>query len=69
MPDKVLVCKQCGQEFAWTEDEQDFFFKKGLKPPARCMFCRAALKKAKKDKFRGRIKIFSKDKEKKTEKD
>jgi len=39
--DKVLKCKDCGQEFIWTAGEQDFFYSRGFKnKPARCKDCR-----------------------------
>lgn len=55
MKDKVIKCKNCGQDFAWTTDEQAFYKQKDLKPPLRCPICRAAFKVAEKDKFRGKI--------------
>lgn len=30
MPDKKLVCKDCGKEFIFTEREQDFYKEKGF---------------------------------------
>ena len=44
--DKKLVCIQCGQEFLFTVDEQEFYARKGLSyDPKRCKACRQ-LKKA-----------------------
>ncbi len=57
MKDKVIQCIDCQQKFPWVVEEQEFYQEKGLKPPTRCPICRAAFKEAKKDKFRGRIKI------------
>lgn len=57
MKDKVITCESCHQEFAWTADEQEFYNQKGLKPPTHCPICRAALKQAKKDKFRGKLRV------------
>lgn len=56
--DKVIVCKSCGQEFAWTAGEQKFYDEKGLQPPTHCRICRAALEEAKKDEFRGKLAII-----------
>ncbi len=43
MEDKVLTCKDCGQEFIFSVSEQEFFAEKGfLNEPARCLDCRAA---------------------------
>jgi len=48
MPDKTLVCKDCSQEFTFTEGEQEFYKEKGLtNEPLRCPDCR----KAKKQQF------------------
>jgi CxxC-x17-CxxC domain-containing protein len=39
--DKTLVCKDCGQEFAFTAGEQEFYAEKGFQnEPARCKDCR-----------------------------
>lgn len=35
-----LRCVQCGGTFNWTGGEQQFYAKKGLKPPKRCGVCR-----------------------------
>lgn len=53
--DKVIKCKDCGQDFVWTIDEQAYYQQKKFKPPLRCPICRSTYKEAKKDKFRGRL--------------
>jgi len=53
--DKVIKCRQCGQSFAWTAGEQEFYAQKRLQTPKYCPICRAALKRAEKDDFRGKI--------------
>jgi len=53
--DQIITCVQCGQNFAWTQEEQEFYRQNGLTAPTRCPICRAALKEAQKDKFRGKI--------------
>ncbi|WP_297157641.1 zinc-ribbon domain containing protein, partial [Thermogemmatispora sp.] len=41
--DRVLTCRDCGQDFVFSAGEQAFFASKGLtNPPARCPDCRAA---------------------------
>lgn len=40
MPDKTLVCVDCGKEFIFTEGEQTFYTEKGLHEPKRCKECR-----------------------------
>ena len=39
--DKTLVCRDCGQEFAFTAGEQEFYRAKGFtNEPRRCPSCR-----------------------------
>jgi CxxC-x17-CxxC domain-containing protein len=43
---KVLVCKDCQQNFEFTSGEQEFYSEKGFKnDPVRCPDCRSAKKK------------------------
>ena len=43
--DKTIVCKDCGQEFTFTANEQEFFAEKGFtNEPQRCKPCRDARK-------------------------
>lgn len=45
--DKVLVCRDCGQEFVFTAREQEFYAEKGFQnEPGRCPACRQARKQA-----------------------
>lgn len=45
--DIMLVCRDCGKEFAFTVGEQEFYSQKGfLHTPVRCPECRQARKKA-----------------------
>ena len=47
--DKVIVCKDCGQEFTFTAGEQEFYAEKGfVNEPQRCKDCRNARKNASK---------------------
>lgn len=40
--DKYLTCRDCGNEFAFTASEQEFFAEKGFtNEPGRCPECRA----------------------------
>lgn len=49
MPDKTIVCKDCGQEFIFNESEQAFYREKGFdNEPQRCAACRR-LKKEQRD--------------------
>ena len=43
--DKTIVCKDCSQEFVFTEGEQEFYKEKGFEnEPQRCPDCRRAKK-------------------------
>jgi len=45
--EEMLTCKDCGQEFAFTAAEQEFYAGKGFtNKPGRCPQCRAARKSA-----------------------
>ena len=45
--DKVLVCKECGQEFVFSAGEQEFYAERGFQnEPQRCKKCRDARKNA-----------------------
>lgn len=47
MPDKTIVCKDCGASFIFSEQDQAFFREKGFdNEPQRCPDCRAARKQA-----------------------
>ncbi len=46
MADKTLICKDCQQEFVFTEGEQQFYQEKGLQnEPQRCPECRKSRKR------------------------
>jgi hypothetical protein len=38
--DKQLTCLDCGRGFTFTQDEQFFYWSKGLAEPKRCKSCR-----------------------------
>jgi len=41
--DKTIKCRDCGQDFAFTASEQQFFAEKGFtNEPKRCPACRRA---------------------------
>ncbi len=43
--DKIITCKDCGEDFIFTVREQDFYVQKGFtNDPTRCAPCRAARK-------------------------
>jgi CxxC-x17-CxxC domain-containing protein len=43
--DKTITCKDCGEEFVFTANEQAFYAEKGFtNEPQRCKSCRTARK-------------------------
>ncbi len=44
--DKVLVCRDCGNEFVFSSGEQEFYSTRGFSDPTRCPDCRQARKAA-----------------------
>lgn len=41
--DKTLTCRDCGEQFAFTASEQEFYAEKGFEnEPGRCPGCRAS---------------------------
>ena len=45
MPDRTISCQDCGKEFVFTEEEQNYYAEKGFQEPKRCKSCRMARKK------------------------
>jgi CxxC-x17-CxxC domain-containing protein len=41
LPDKTLTCSDCGQEFLFSGDDQEFYASRGFTEPKRCRSCRA----------------------------
>ena len=39
--DKTLTCLDCGREFIFSADDQEFFASRGYLEPKRCRSCRA----------------------------
>ncbi len=43
--DRVLRCVDCGQEFTWGVEDQEYFHEQGFaNEPKRCLPCRRAKK-------------------------
>jgi CxxC-x17-CxxC domain-containing protein len=45
MADRMLTCRDCQNEFVFSEGEQEFYARKGLSTPSRCPDCRNARKR------------------------
>jgi DNA-directed RNA polymerase subunit RPC12/RpoP len=44
--DKTLICKDCGKDFVFGANDQEFFASKQFSDPVRCRDCRAKKKAA-----------------------
>ena len=42
MPDIEITCAECGNEFPFTEREQEYYTERNLSQPKRCKQCRDA---------------------------
>ena len=48
--DKVLICADCGEEFAFTVDAQEYFLEQGfMEEPKRCKTCYTMRKRQKRE--------------------
>lgn len=47
MADQTIKCVDCGNDFQFTDRDQEFFASKGFTPPKRCRPCRDIKKQAK----------------------
>ena len=45
MPDKTINCQDCGRDFIFTEEEQNYYAERGFQDPKRCKACRMARKR------------------------
>jgi hypothetical protein len=55
MADRTLVCKDCNNEFVFTEGEQEFYKEKGFEnEPQRCPDCRRARKQQRNNRSAGK---------------
>lgn len=53
--DRILTCRDCGQDFTFTAGEQEFYASRGLtNDPSRCPACRAARRNGQSTAPRGR---------------
>ena len=41
LADKTLTCSDCGREFLFSGEEQEFYAARGFTEPKRCRSCRA----------------------------
>ncbi len=58
--DKTLTCRDCGQEFAFTVGEQEFYASRGLlNDPSRCPECRTARRREGRSGYGGSRESYS----------
>lgn len=50
--DITLTCQDCGQEFVWTEPEQNYYRQNNLPEPKYCLICRGKYDASKRDRAR-----------------
>ena len=50
MEDKTLNCVECGEDFPFSADEQQFYEERGFTEPKRCKPCRQKMKAARSDR-------------------
>lgn len=58
MEDKTLVCDDCGEEFVFSADEQDFYASRGFQEPKRCKPCRSRRKEQRGGSGGGQRKMY-----------
>lgn len=54
MGDRNIECSKCGEEFIFTEGEQEFYKEKGFSDPKKCKPCRDAARKEREERDGGR---------------
>lgn len=50
----TIKCKNCGNSFVWSEDEQKLHEKRGLAEPVYCPICRGIIEARSKDNARSK---------------
>ena len=49
-----IKCKDCGNSFVWSEDEQKLYQQRGLSEPEYCPICRGIIEARSKDSARSK---------------
>lgn len=49
---QTLTCKQCGNQFVWSQEEQVLYAQRGLPKPEYCPICRGIMEAQSRDKNR-----------------
>lgn len=61
--DKVLECRECGNKFVWSEEEQELYEERDLSKPSYCPICRGKFEAEK--KFKEKVEKIKKEKKRK----
>ncbi len=51
---QTLTCKNCGNQFVWSEEEQKLYAARGLSEPEYCPICRGIMEAQARDKNRAK---------------
>ncbi len=51
---KTIKCKNCGNNFVWSEEEQVLYKQRGLPSPEYCPICRGIIDAQSRDKNRAK---------------
>jgi hypothetical protein len=51
---QTIKCKNCGNNFVWSEEEQQLYRQRELPPPEYCPICRGIIEARNRDKQRSK---------------
>lgn len=51
---KTIKCKNCVNDFIWSEEEQELYKKRGLSEPVYCPICRGIIEARSRDTQRNK---------------
>jgi phage FluMu protein Com len=51
---QTIKCKNCGNNFVFSSEEQELYLKRGLSGPEHCPICRGIIEARSKDKARSK---------------
>jgi NAD-dependent SIR2 family protein deacetylase len=51
----TLKCKECGNNFVWSQEEQELYQQRGLAQPEYCPICRGIIEARNRDTNRTRL--------------
>lgn len=51
---QTIKCRNCGNNFVWSSEEQELYSKRGLPAPEYCPICRGIIEARSRDKARSK---------------